>query len=63
VCEAGTTDGVARRRLLEHGLHTGYRLRKRASPMGCELREPNTRVEPFVVGENSLLAANPEAPI
>src|ERR1039457_5536105 len=49
--------------LLRQGLSAGYRLRKRKSPMGCALPEPGTRVEPFVVRENSLLAATPHAPI
>jgi hypothetical protein len=31
--------------------------------MGCELAQPDTRVVPFVVGENSLLASTPEAAI
>jgi len=42
---------------------TGYRQRKRRWAMGGELAEPDTRVEPFVVRENSLLASTPEAPI
>jgi len=60
--DAEPTD-AAWSRLFDEGLHTGYRLRKRRWAMGGELAEPDTRVEPFVVRENSLLASTPEAPI
>jgi hypothetical protein len=60
IFDAGTKDDAVSR-LVEGGLQAGYRLRKRGSAMGSELPEPDTRVEPFVVRENSLLASHPHS--
>ncbi len=48
---------------LERALATGYILRKRRSTAGSELTELDTRVEPFVVNQNSVLASTPDDPI
>jgi hypothetical protein len=58
IFDDGTKDDAVSR-LVEGGLQAGYRLRQRASVMGSELPAPDTRVEPFVVQENSLLASHP----
>lgn len=43
----------ARSELLRRAMRAGYMVRLRRSVMGSELQELGTRVEPFVVRENS----------
>ncbi len=50
-------------RLLDQAIAAGYQVRKRRSVTGDELPKPDTAVEPFVVHQDSLLAAHPELPI